>query len=112
MLRVSARKTGQEVDVTALVDPTVNSLIPFGAELLAFVDAVIGEGRDEPISTARTILLDTAGEAATIRAAAVAGNFQMMNRILDAIGVGVRRSGMKLAAELGLLVPQHLRPQS
>lgn len=87
-----------------------DSLLPAGSELLAFADAaVLRDGHEMP--DARTALLRTAGEAAVIRAAAVAGNFQMMNRLLDAIGVRVRRSGMALADELGLSVPEHLLPQ-
>lgn len=87
-----------------------DSLLPAGSELLAFADAaVLRDGHEMP--DARTALLRTAGEAAVIRAAAVAGNFQMMNRLLDAIGVRVRRSGMAFADELGLSVPEHLLPQ-
>jgi hypothetical protein len=33
-----------------------------------------------------------------------------MNRLLDAIGVPVRSPQMQLADELGLRVPDHLRP--
>ncbi|MDH3299979.1 MAG: hypothetical protein OES24_05680 [Acidimicrobiia bacterium] len=86
-----------------------DSLLPAGFELTAFTDAaVLRDGHEMP--GARTALRNAAGEAAVIRAAAVAGNFQMMNRLLDAIGVRVRRGGMALADELGLTVPDHLRP--
>lgn len=88
----------------------IDSRLPAGSELVAFTDAaVLRDGHEMP--EARTALRRAAGEAAVIRAAAVAGNFQMMNRLLDAIGVPVRRSGMRLADELGLTVPDHLSPR-
>lgn len=88
----------------------IDSLLPAGSELAAFTDAaVLRDGHE--MREARIALRSAAGEAAVIRAAAVAGNFQMMNRLLDAIGVSVRRSGMALADELGLTVPDHLSPR-
>ena len=109
MLRVSARKTNRDLDLRGLVDPDHDSLLPHGAELLTFTNAVIERDR-QAMAHARQVLLESAGEAATVRAAAVAGNFQMMNRLLDAIGVRVGRAGMTLAGELGLKVPSHLHP--
>jgi len=109
MLRVSARRTGRELDLRAVVDPEIESMLTHGAELLAFTDAAVQRDRGA-IGKARHRLADVAGAEATVRAAAVAGNFQMMNRLLDAIGVRVGRAGMKLAIELGLKVPQHLHP--
>jgi len=109
MLRVSARKTGRQLNLRAVVDPEINSMLQHGAELLAFTDAAIQRDRDA-IGGARRRLEKAAGLEATVRAAAVAGNFQMMNRLLDAIGVRVGRAGMKLATELDLTVPQHLHP--
>jgi len=47
-------------------------------------------------------LLDAAGPAAVVRASAVAGNFQMMNRLVDATGVPVGASLRAVAADLGL----------
>lgn len=110
MLRASAEQTGRDHDLRAVLDPMIDSLLPSGTELLAFTDAVVlRDGHEMP--TARKALRAVAGETAVIRAAAVAGNFQMMNRLLDAIGVRVRRSGMMLADELGLPVPAHLHPR-
>ncbi len=109
MLRASAEDTGRDHDLQAVVDPMADSLLPAGPELTAFTDAAVLRDPQE-MPGARRSLLDVAGEAAVIRAAAVAGNFQMMNRLLDAIGVRVNRGRMDLADELGLTVPAHLRP--
>ncbi len=108
MLRASGEKTGRPSDLTAIVDPVRDSLLPAGGELLAFADAaVLRDGDEMPV--ARRKLLDAAGPAAVVRAAAVAGNFEMMNRLLDAVGVAVRGGQLRLADELGLRVPDHLR---
>ena len=44
MLRVSARKTGRQADLSAVVDPDLatDSRLDHGLELLRFVDAVVG----------------------------------------------------------------------
>ena len=108
MLRASGQTTDRPNDLTAIVDPMRDPLLPAGPELLAFVDAAVLRDADE-LPTARRALLDRAGPAAVVRAAAVAGNFEMMNRLLDAIGVPVSRRQADLASELGLRVPDHLR---
>ncbi len=110
MLRASADETGRSHNLGALVDPVADPLLPAGRELLAFTDAAV-LGDVEEMDAARSALLAAAGESAVVRAAAVAGNFQMMNRLLDAVGVRVARSGLDLAAELGLSVPVHLQPR-
>ncbi|MDH4278332.1 MAG: hypothetical protein OEW83_09650 [Acidimicrobiia bacterium] len=107
---MSAERTDRTHDLRAIVDPMADPLLPAGAELTAFTDAAVLRDAHE-MPSARTALLDAAGEAAVIRAAAVAGNFQMMNRLLDAIGVRVHRGGMTIAAQLGLTVPPHLLPR-
>lgn len=108
MLRVSAEHTNRSHDLRAVVDPMADSLLPAGSELSAFTDAAVLRDAHE-MREARLKLMAVAGEAAVIRAAAVAGNFQMMNRVLDAVGVRVHRRGMRLADELGLSVPVHLQ---
>ncbi|MCP4960270.1 MAG: hypothetical protein GY925_13510 [Actinomycetia bacterium] len=82
-------------------------LLAAGPELLAFTDAAILHDPDE-MPEARLELAASAGPDAVVRAAAVAGNFQMMNRLLDGIGVKISRHAMTLANELGLTVPAHL----
>lgn len=110
MLRASSTRTHRPVDLRALVDPARDPLLPAGRELLAFTDAAVLRDPHE-MPAARDALLRAAGEAAVIRAAACAGNFEMMNRLLDAIGVPVSTGGMALAADLGLAVPDHLHPR-
>lgn len=110
MLRASSNHSDRPAFIGAIVDPAADPLLAAGRELLAFTDAaVLGDTEELPI--ARAELLAAAGPDAVVRAAACAGNFQMMNRLLDAIGVPVSRAGAALAAELGLQLPSHLAPR-
>lgn len=65
----------------------VDSGVPGDAELTAITDAAILRDPDE-LEIARRRSLDRLGAASTVRALAVAANFEMMNRLLDASGVG------------------------
>ncbi len=100
MLRASAHHTGRPVDLTAIAHPDRDSLLPAGRELLDFVAALIA-GTGDP-SVAREQLADAADVTGVVRAAAVAGNFQMMNRLVDATGVPVGASLRAIAGELDL----------
>ena len=110
MLRVSSKRTDRPVDLRAIVDPFADPLLACGAELLAFADAAVLRDAEE-MPGAREALRRVAGDEAVVRAAGCAGNFQMMNRLLDAIGVRVNEAGLGLATELGIDVPEHLRPR-
>ena len=101
MLRASAHVTGQQVDLRAITDRAADSLIDSGAELLAFITAIVRSDADG-LDAARAELQASAGSAAVVRAAGVAGNFQMMNRLVDATGVPIGASLRAIAADLGL----------
>jgi hypothetical protein len=108
LLRWSAQETETPVDLRAVVDPTVDPLIPAGRELLSFVDATLTSPRTDKARSLRSAV----GERALIMAAAVIGNFQMMNRVADAtgmpVGTGSRRKNAALIEELGLARFDHL----
>ena len=101
MLRASAHANGTTVELRAITDRAADPGIAAGSELLAFVTALLA-GDAPQLDAARRALDAAAGPAAAIRAAAVAGNFQMMNRLVDATGVPVGRSLRAIAADLGL----------
>lgn len=100
MLRASAHATGTPVELRAITDRSDDPLIEAGCELLAFVTALIHD--DAALSGARAALRDAAGLDAVVRASAVAGNFQMMNRLVDATGVPIGASLRAIAPDLGL----------
>ncbi len=101
MLRRSAETTNREAHLRAITDDSVTSGIRGGRQLLAFADALVA--RDPAaVTTTGAALAGEVGDATAARAAAVCGNFQMMNRILDATGVPVPPGRRDLVAEIGI----------
>jgi AhpD family alkylhydroperoxidase len=100
MLRTRAERTGRRVDLSAIAHPERDSLLPAGREPLEFVTALIRGAEDLPATRDR--LTEAAGTNAAVRAAAVGGNFQMMNRLVDATGVPIGPTLRAIAADLDL----------
>lgn len=98
MLRASAEATITPLEPRAITDRSLDPLIPHGAVLLDFVDAVLLETTEERVAQ-RNRVLDDLGEAALVDASGVIGNFQMMNRIADATGMPVGKGTLKRTAE-------------
>jgi hypothetical protein len=91
------------MDLAAINDVTRDPLLPAGRELRDLTDAAVLRDPHER-DIALPALVAAAGEPGAVRAAAVAGNFEMMNRLLDGIGVGP--GGMaSIAVELGVTYP-------
>ena len=107
MLRASIATFDGEVAPAPIVSGVGDTGVAHGAEIIAFVDAVVLRDDDE-YPEARARLEHLIGPEATDRAAMVAGNFSMMNRALDAVGAPVDGSQGALAAEMGLSIPSHL----
>ncbi len=100
MLRASAEATDTPVNLMAIADLSLEPLIEGGSQLLAFTTALVG--RDpQALTLSRTDLTSKLGPAATAAAAGAAGNFQMMNRLLDATGVP-KPMDRSIELELGL----------
>lgn len=103
MLSWSATETGREIDLAGIVDPTADPGLPAGRELVALA-------RRASVATADADALEAVasliGRAAAIDAAAVAANFQVMNRVVDATGLPIgskrREENAELIATLGL----------
>jgi hypothetical protein len=101
MLRASAHQTGRQVELSAIVHPDRDSVLPAGRQLLEFVTALI-LGSDDDLSEARGRLVASVGDGGVVRTAAVAGTFQMMNRLVDATGVPIGATMKLIADDLGL----------
>jgi len=88
MLRWSAQETGRRVAVDAIVDTGVDPLRPAGRALIALGRSVRSAvpNRDAVDAVAAEL-----GLSAAIDAAAVAANFQIMNRVVDATGLPIGR---------------------
>ncbi len=103
MLSWSVEETNQQINLLPIADGKGDPLLPGGRELIGFVDATFsGNG----IADARTAVVDIIGKAAATDAAAVTGNFEMMNRIADGVGMpvgpGTRKRMAGIIAQLGL----------
>lgn len=88
MLSWSAQETGRQVAVDAIVDAGVDPLLPAGSALIR-----LGRSASSAISNrdALDAVAADLGLPAAIDAAAVAANFQIMNRAVDATGLPIGR---------------------
>lgn len=103
MLSWSIAETQGRVDLRAITQPSVDPLLPGGRELLGYVDAIM---LGDDIAAARAQVIAALGESAAVDAAAVTGNFEMMNRIADGVGMpvggGTRRRMKQIISDLEL----------
>lgn len=90
MLSWSAQETNRHVDLVGIVDAEVDPGLPGGKQLATLGRAVITRGRQREAFDATAAEL---GAAVALDAAAVAANFEIMNRVVDAVGlpIGARR---------------------
>jgi hypothetical protein len=99
MLSWSSTESGSPADLAAIAAGEGDAGLPFGAELMAFAEA-IARFDDGALTAARERLVEAAGEAFMLDAAAVAANFEMMTRIAD--GTGARNTEESAAAREAL----------
>ena len=97
MLRASADRFGYDLDERVIADPSLPVGIPGGTELLRLVDAVL---LDREAATARADVVEALDEASLVDAAAVLGNFEMMNRVAEASGIPVSQQAVDRNAGL------------
>jgi urease accessory protein UreF len=88
MLSWSATETAQPVDIASIVDHTREPRLDGGRELIALARAIRATQPDRRWLDA---VADTLDLDAAVDAAAVAANFQIMNRTVDATGLHVGR---------------------
>lgn len=108
MLRENSNANDNPINILAITNPSLDSLVPLGRELVAFVDAIVLLDVDE-LDIARQDLHDAAGPGAVTRAAAVCAGFEGTNRVVDAVGVPVNKRYYDIADELQVTIPEHLR---
>jgi hypothetical protein len=105
---VSSERNDETIDMASIGHAAIDSGIPGGAQLTALTDAAVLRDADE-MSTARDAAIRVLGAPATMRALAVAGNFEMMNRLLDAIGVGPSPQMTAIGDQIGVPLPDRWR---
>ena len=106
MLRVSSPKFGAVAQLAGIKDLSIDVGVAGSRSIMAAADAAVLRD-DMELVDARAQLVTELGEAAAARTFAVAGNFEMMNRLLDALGVGPMGPSAKLAEDLGVEIPSH-----
>ncbi|GMQ94432.1 MAG: hypothetical protein BMS9Abin12_1922 [Acidimicrobiia bacterium] len=106
MLRESAIVFGYDLDLAAIAQPGIPIGIPGGGALLRFVDAVLERSEDRLDDMQRAII-DELGSESLVDAAAVFGNFEMMNRVAEGSGISIPQQAIERETEivdaLGLL---------
>ena len=101
MLRVSAQATETEINLQGVNgDASAAAIgVQYGSELMTFAESFALRDESE-LSKARTMLLNTAGEAVLVDAAGVAANFQRMVRIADSMGIPVDDMASELSQSI------------
>lgn len=86
MLSWSATETEQSLDLTAIVTPGSEPGIPGGRRLIDLGHASTGTASD---GTTVTALAAELGAEPALKAACVAGAFEIYNRVVDATGLPI-----------------------
>jgi hypothetical protein len=86
MLSWSCEETKQEVDLLPIAQGAGDPLLPGGIALIELVNATLA---GDDVAAPRDLVVAELGEPAAIDAASVIGNFEMMNRIADGVGMPV-----------------------
>lgn len=94
-----------DVNLRALIDPSIDVGVAGGAALLDFSDTLLGPNR-VALDRARTRLAQELGLPAVAGAAAVAANFSKNDRIANGCGIPIDPAILKITkdirADLGL----------
>lgn len=97
MLSWSAIETDRRAELAGIIDDAVDPGPLAGRELVTLARRSCRPGPDRrPLDAVASII----GLSAAIDAAAVAANFQIMNRVVDATGLPIGRRRREEAAEL------------
>ena len=106
MLSSSANAYGYDLDIAAIRDPSLPTGVPGGTELLRFVDAIITRSLDD-LASAQEAIIEKLNPESLVDAAAVFGNFEMMNRVAEGSGIPIPRQAIEMMKdaidELGIV---------
>ena len=99
LLRGSGRHTGDDYDLTAIVeDGVIDGGVAAGAALVAYADAFFEDGNG--FAAARDRLQAEVGEEASVDAAATLAIFNAVVRIADSTGIPLEEAKAELSADL------------
>ena len=108
MLRASIDDLGVWLNLRAIGREPEETSADMGADMLiAFTDALVA--RSDDLDEMRHELAAVLGPEAVAPAAAAAGNFQMMNRLVDGVGVAIPARLTEIADAIGVEYPPNHR---
>ncbi|MFT4564048.1 MAG: hypothetical protein ACI9BW_003810 [Gammaproteobacteria bacterium] len=99
MLRESGKMSGQTYKLAGAINPSIDSGVENGQELVKFADAITGVDGDT-LNVAREALVSKMGTPAIITASIIAANFSMLDRIANAIGISLDDMMVKPSADI------------
>jgi hypothetical protein len=89
LLRASGDHQGKDIDLTTVIgEADGDGGVAHGAILASFAEAIMGAD-DTQLNAARTAVQTALGDAALVDAAAVAANFNAIDRVADATGIPI-----------------------
>lgn len=97
---MGGEQKGEQYDPRATTTADVESGIEHGALLIEFSNAVMGDDETR-LARAREGVRAALGDRGWAEAAAIAANFNQMDRIADATGIPLDAPGRKTMTELG-----------
>ena len=98
-LRWSGEIHEYEIKIEGMADPAVDVGVPGGLALVGLVDSMV-EGDVSARRQARATVLEELGPESLVDAAAVFGNFEMMNRVAEATGISIPPQALEREAEM------------
>ena len=99
LLRASGNHTGDNYDLSAVLGDTGQDTgIPDADVLIRFAEVVIGDD-EAAIADARQAVIDRMGAAALVDAAAVAANFNAIDRVADSTGIPLEDDKAAMTAD-------------
>ena len=104
MLRASATHNSDEIDLRGVGNESIDVGLANARTLSALVEAAVLRDDDE-MDVARNKAIEDIGTVGTARAVAVAANFEMMNRLLDAVGIGPPPQMQPIGDLIGVPMP-------
>ncbi len=97
---MGGERQGKAYDPRATTQPGVESGVEHGDRLVEFSNAVMNDD-EARLERARLAVREALGDAGWHEAAAVAANFNQMDRIADATGIPIDAFGREAMTELG-----------
>jgi hypothetical protein len=88
LLRESSKAKGENYDLALLTGVKGDGNVPYGALLVSFAEAVLGND-DARLAAIRAEIRGKLGDAALVDAAAIAATFNAIDRVADSTGIPI-----------------------